>query len=119
MSALFISHDQQYNTADERNTTHNGRQRKRFRLLGSHMDGTEIDDLLSGRVSNALIRERNDPDHDKDDACQRVNVYVFILLLLSVVNLLGLITSRRLQSPVSLNNVEQNHDNSNYQSVLL
>jgi hypothetical protein len=66
------SHDQQYNAAHERNTTHERRQRKRFRLLGSHLDGTDIDDLLSGRVGDALIRERDDSDHDKDDACQRV-----------------------------------------------
>ena len=56
--AIFVSHDQQYNAAHERNTTHDRRQRKRFRLLGSHLDGTEIDDLLPGRVGDALIRER-------------------------------------------------------------
>src|SRR5208283_5385027 len=44
-----------------------------------------------------------------------VNVYVFILLPLPVVTLYGLITSCRLQSSASLNNVDQHDDNSNYQ----
>ena len=61
-----VSHNQQYNAANER------RQGKRFRLLSRHLDGADIDDLLPGRVGDALIRERDDADHNKDDACQRV-----------------------------------------------
>src|SRR4030065_1260409 len=57
-----VSHNQQYNAAHERNTTHERRQGKRFRLLGRHLDGTDIDDLLSGRVGDALIRERDASD---------------------------------------------------------
>src|SRR5208283_5140282 len=67
-----VSHNQQHDTTHEGNTTNDRRQGKRLRLLGSHLDGTDIDDLLSGRVGDALIRERDDSDHDKDNACQRV-----------------------------------------------
>ncbi len=74
-SALPASHNQQSNAAHERNSSHKRWQGKRFSLLGSHLDRTDVDDLLPGRVGDALIRERDDSNYDKDDAYQRVCFY--------------------------------------------
>jgi len=67
-SALFATRDQQHDAAYERNSAHNRRQRKRSRPLSRHVHWTDIDDLLSGRVGDALIRKGHDPDNNEDDA---------------------------------------------------
>ena len=59
-SPLFIPHDQQHDAAHERNGTEDRRQGNGFRFLGSHLDRTEIDDLLSGCIRDALVSERHD-----------------------------------------------------------
>ena len=82
-SALFASHDQQHDAAHERKSARDRRQRKRSRLISRHMDGTEINDLLSGRVGDALIREGAIPTAMR---MMPIKVYVFISLLLPAVS---------------------------------
>jgi len=42
-------------------------QRERFSFLSRHLDLTEIDDFLSGRVGDALVSEHRDSQSDEYD----------------------------------------------------
>ena len=67
-SALLVPNDDQYDAARQNNATHDRRQRQRVRPLGGHLDGAEIDDLLPGRIGEALLRKRGEADHNQDNA---------------------------------------------------
>jgi len=62
-SAFLASHNQQNAAAHERNSPHNGRQRKRFSFSAVAW-GAKIDDFLSGRVGDAPVSERRDSQSD-------------------------------------------------------
>ena len=69
-SAFHLSYNQQHNVARKRDHSHDRQQLKCFRFIGSHLDGTEIDDIFPGRLIDARISERINSDHGKQNSCQ-------------------------------------------------